>query len=51
MEQVEDELGKEGDIADELFWKDGDEGAWDDELGVPMWRHFDDYLDLRNLSL
>lgn len=51
MEKIEDGLEKEGDIADKLFWEDGDEGTWDDEEGVPMWRHFDDIFDLRNLSL
>lgn len=32
------ELVKEGGIPDELFWNEGDEGAWGDEEGVPVWR-------------
>lgn len=38
MQKLQDELAKEGDIADERFWKDGDEGIWDDEEGVPVWQ-------------
>ncbi|KAI4166976.1 MAG: hypothetical protein LQ343_007581 [Gyalolechia ehrenbergii] len=32
------QLAKDRDVADELFWKDGDEGTWDCEEGVPVWQ-------------
>ncbi|KAL9024300.1 MAG: hypothetical protein Q9196_006616 [Gyalolechia fulgens] len=37
MPRVPNQLADEGDIADELFWTDGDEGTWDCEEGVPVW--------------
>ena len=37
-EKLEKELANQGDVPDELFWKDGDEGTWDDEAGVPVWQ-------------
>ena len=47
----EDESQRERDVDDKLFGQDGDEGTWDCEEGVPMWRQFDDIFDLRNLSI
>lgn len=38
LHNSQDELTEEGDVADELFWKDGDQGTWDNEEGVPVWR-------------
>ncbi|KAL8894889.1 MAG: hypothetical protein Q9207_008377 [Kuettlingeria erythrocarpa] len=37
MQQFEDDLAQEEDVADDLFWQDGDEGLWDEE-GVPVWQ-------------
>lgn len=37
MQQFEDDLANEEDVADNLFWRDGDEGLWDEE-GVPVWQ-------------
>ncbi|KAI4097035.1 MAG: hypothetical protein LQ339_006829 [Xanthoria mediterranea] len=37
IDSLEDELEKEGDIPDSIFWNAGDEGTWRVEEGVPMW--------------
>ena len=47
---IEDELDQEGDIEEELFWQDGDEGIWDEE-GVLSWRDSDDTFGLAGLSI
>ena len=39
---IEAELEEERDIADGPFWRDGDEGTWDSEPGVPVWGDFKD---------
>ncbi|KAL9600375.1 MAG: hypothetical protein Q9219_003225 [cf. Caloplaca sp. 3 TL-2023] len=37
-----DEVENEPNVPDEVFWKDGDEGTWNVEEGVPMWQPWDD---------
>ncbi|KAL8932077.1 MAG: hypothetical protein Q9216_006972 [Gyalolechia sp. 2 TL-2023] len=37
LAKVQDKQAEAGDVPDELFWKDGDEGTWDCEEGVPVW--------------
>lgn len=49
--RIEDELEREGDIEEKLFWQDGDEGLWDNEEGVPSWRDTDETLGLAGLSI
>ena len=51
FESVEDELDQEGNIEEELFWQDGDEGLWDNEEGLPSWRDSDDTFGLTGLSI
>ncbi|KAL8828173.1 MAG: hypothetical protein Q9170_006714 [Blastenia crenularia] len=37
IQELMDMIAEQGGIEDQRFWKDGDEGTWDDEEGVPVW--------------
>ena len=51
LDSIEAELNVEGNIEEELFWQDGDEGVWKNEEGVPSWRDSDDTFGLTGLSI
>ncbi|KAI4142458.1 MAG: hypothetical protein LQ341_003209 [Variospora aurantia] len=38
MKAFKHDLARPDDVPDHLFWRNGDEGAWYDEEGVPAWR-------------
>lgn len=40
--RIENELEGQRNIANGSFWRDGDEGTWDSEPGVPVWGDFED---------
>ncbi|KAL8692872.1 MAG: hypothetical protein Q9224_003872 [Gallowayella concinna] len=37
VDLVEAEMELDADIDDNVFWRDGDAGTWDEEEGVPVW--------------
>ena len=45
--RIENELEGEKYIEDGPFWRDGDEGTWDSEVGVPVWGDFEDVSSKR----
>ena len=51
IERIENELDREGDSEEKLFWQDGDEGMWDNEDGVPSWQDSEDTFGLTGLSI
>ncbi|KAI4186425.1 MAG: hypothetical protein L6R41_003503 [Letrouitia leprolyta] len=37
IQKFQQAMAKKWDVDEKLFWKDGDEGTWDLEEGVPVW--------------